>query len=247
MNFKYILILYFIVIFLTSCRKENRFDCVKGVGNNASVQREIGDFRIITIKDPFQVYLIQDTFNRVEIIGGENLLQSVTTEVDNDNNELIIRNRNLCNWTRNYKKSIISLNIYFKKVDIIYISGECDVFSKDTIKFKDLRIDFASTGTIDIKVKGNEFYFWQTGNGDFTISGEAGYYFIGSLASGNIYSTNLISHFVDVTCRSTTNCYVFTDNVLNVLELGYGDIYYNGNPPKIYVKTIVGDGKLIQN
>ncbi|OFX53945.1 MAG: hypothetical protein A2046_14400 [Bacteroidetes bacterium GWA2_30_7] len=245
MNFRILLLLLFIVFFLASCRKENCFDCIKGVGKHTTEKRELSYFKIITINDPFQVYLIQDSINKIELEGGENLINSVSTEIND--NELIINNFNKCNWARSYKNSIITLNIHFKKLDILYINGECDVFSKDTINSDVFRLDFGGIGSLNIKVNSKEFYLWQTGNGDFTISGKANYYLLGSLGSGNVYSNNLKSHFIDITSKSTADCYINTDNILNVTELGYGNIYYSGKPKSINIKTIVGNGKLIEN
>ncbi|OFX17559.1 MAG: hypothetical protein A2033_00285 [Bacteroidetes bacterium GWA2_31_9] len=236
--------LAFIVFFLASCRKENCFDCFKGVGKQTTEQRNLNNFQIISIYDPFQVYLIQDTLNKIELEGGENLLGLISSDINN--NELIIKNNNKCNWSRSYKKSIITLNIHFNKLDSLYIVGECDVFSKDTINFNHMRLNFESTGSLNIKLKGNNLDFWQIGNGDFTLEGNVSSYFIGSLGSGNIFSKNLHSHFTYVTARHTANCYIYSDKILEIIELGYGNVYYSGNPDSIYIKTIVGNGKIIE-
>lgn len=230
-------------IFLFSCRKENCLDCFKGVGKQISENRSLDNFRIISIYDPFQVYLIQDSLNKIELEGGENLLNLVSSDINN--NELIIQNNNKCNWSRSYKKSIITLNIHFVTIDSLYIVGECDVFSKDTINFDRMRLNFESTGTLNIKLKGDNLDFWQIGNGDFTLEGNVISYFIGSIGSGNIFSKNLHSHFVYVTARHTANCYIYTDKILDIIELGYGNVYYSGDPDSIYVKTINGNGKII--
>lgn len=243
MNFRILLTVSFVVIFLSSCRKENCFDCFKGVGKQTTEQRNLNDFRIITINDPFQVYLIQDSLNKIELEGGQNIIELVSSEIYN--NELIINNNNKCNWARSYKKSIITLNIHFVKLDSLYIVGECDVFSKDTINFDRMRLNFESTGSLDIKLKGNNLDFWQIGNGDFTLEGNVISYFIGSIGSGNIFSKNLHSHFTYVTARHTANCYIYTDKILDIIELGYGNVYYSGNPDSIYVKNINGNGKII--
>lgn len=236
--------LAFIVFFLAACRKENCFDCFKGVGKQTTEQRNLNNFQIISIYDPFQVYLIQDTLNKIELEGGENLLSLISSDINN--NELIIKNNNKCNWSRSYKKSIITLNIHFNMLDSLYIVGECDVFSKDTINFNRMRLNFESTGSLNIKLKGNNLDFWQIGNGDFTLEGNVGSYFIGSLGSGNIFSKNLHSHFTYVTARHTANCYIYSDKILEIIELGYGNVYYSGNPDSIYIKTIVGNGKIIE-
>lgn len=233
-----------LLIFLFSCRKENCFDCFKGVGKQITQIRSLNNFQIISIYDPFQVYLIQDSLNKIELAGGENLLNLVSSDINN--NELIIKNNNKCNWSRSYKKSIITLNIHFVKLDSLYIIGECDVFSKDTINFDRMRLNFESTGTLNIKLKGDNLDFWQIGNGDFFLEGNVVSYFVGSLGAGNIFSKNLHSHFTYVTARHTANCYIYSDKILDIVELGYGNIYYSGNPDSVYVKTIVGNGQLIE-
>lgn len=238
------LFLIILIISISSCKKENCFDCFKGVGKQISEERKFDDFKIITINDPFTIFLIQDSLNKLELIGGENLISSISSEINN--NELIINNHNKCNWARSYKKSKITLNIHLTQLDSLYIIGECDVFSKDTLFLNKCRIDVQTVGSVDLKVKAKELIFWPIGNGDFTISGSTNYYFLGSLGAGNIYSNNLKSHFTTVTCRSVANNYVYSDNILIIDELGYGNIYYYGNPDSVYVKKYTGDGKLIK-
>jgi len=229
MNFKiFINILFFSFIFLVSCRKENGFDCFKGVGKHTTEYRNLSSFQII----------------KIELVGGENIIGLVSSNIAN--NELIIRNNNKCNWSRSYKKSIITLNIHFTKLDSLYILGECDLFSKDTLYLNKFRLDVKSVGTIDLKVKAHNFIFWPIGNGDFKISGNTDYYFLGSVGSGNIYCTEFKSHFTQIASKSTANSYIYSDGILIIDDIGYGNIFYSGNPDSINIKQHTGTGQLIQ-
>jgi len=87
-------------LFILSCNSENAPDCFQNAGHIVRVQIDVPQFTTITVFENLNLVLKQGTEQIVEIETGEFLLNEVTAEVED--NRLILRNANSCNFVRDY-------------------------------------------------------------------------------------------------------------------------------------------------
>lgn len=240
---KYLFLILIILSFF-SCRKENMFDCFKSTGEIIEKEIDLENFNCITINDNFQVYLKQDTINKLKIVGGENLLPNIDYEISN--HQLIVDNKNKCNWVRNYDKEL-SLYISFTRLDSIYINVSADVYSENTITFDTLLIYIeGGVATTDLDLEGNALFFRTNSTGNFHLKGNVKYDYIYSTGYGYVFAQDLISDFTHVVNKSTGDCYVNCNGFLLIEYILTGDVYYSGNPSKIVIQSAESTGKLIK-
>ncbi len=235
-----------IIIFLflfTSCKKENMCDCLKSTGKEVKETRQTDVFEEISLEDNINLFITQDTFNRIIVEAGEHLQKLIKTEVRE--NCLYITNDNTCNWVRSYDKQI---NVYLsmKNLRRLISKGSGDIISTDTIRANILDVNNdGGTGVIDMLVDANESYFRELiGPADFKIKGKSNYNYIWTAGYGKMDCRDLISYDALIVNNGTNDCYVNVSNNLKAVIFNTGNIYYSGNPKNIN-KTVEGSGKVL--
>lgn len=239
-----IAILLFVLMVFPSCVKEDSVGCFVSNGKPSSLKRDVSPFREIEINNVFDVYIVGDSLEYVEISGGENILNGITSV--SDNGRLIIDNANTCNWMRGFNKDI-SVRIHYKAIDLIKINGECNVYSENCIYADTLFIDVQSGASLaDIETEVNFLKLKiHGGTGKFTLKGKSGLTYFYSHGNSHIEALELNSDRVHLVNKSTGDISVNVKDFLHVEYLGRGDVYYKGNPSEIYLQEQSGEGKLI--
>jgi len=245
MNFIKIIIVSFTALFLfVSCEKEHLCDCFKSTGKNDKIKKNLSEFNEIEVNDMFNVYITQDTTNTIIIEGGKNLIPYIDTEISN--NRLVIQNKNKCNWVRSYKKEL-NIYIHAKTPDFIYLKGESNIYSTNTINADSINIDVragASKVDLDINSRASSIVV-HAGTGDFTLRGNTKNNFIYSNGNSYIFTDNLECNYSFLSNTSTGDCYVNVSGELYVGKISHGNVYYKGNPSKVTVKEYLSTGKVI--
>ncbi len=75
-NLFFVCLIYFLIV--TSCGKENRFDCFKSSGKDARITRNLESFDSLIVHDKFIVTIVKGSAYSVEIIAGQNLVSSIS-------------------------------------------------------------------------------------------------------------------------------------------------------------------------
>ena len=108
---------FILFLFLvSSCNKENAPDIIKSTGKETSQVRNLDAFKKIVVLDEFDIELVYDSVNKVEITFGKNLIDNVLSEVNNG--ILTFENGNKFNWVRKLGQRIkVKLHCY--EIDVL--------------------------------------------------------------------------------------------------------------------------------
>ncbi len=245
------------------CSKEG--GCLTNTGPVISEERTFeSDFDTITVNDYINVILTQDTRNSVWVESGRNIISGITTEVINRN--LIIHNRNTCNWLRSYDSSHFNVHISTKNLRQIYYNSSGDIRSTNTISpadtlllhpndtsltrkdtTKTLNIDvWGGCGTIDLKINIDLGGFsLNLGTVDLRLDGFCYSTSVYSGGYGLYDGKHLKTMYTYLTSKSSNDCYVDYFWYLDATILSIGNVYYRGISSRIYQHG-GGAGKLIQ-
>lgn len=212
------------VVFTLSCD-----DALFDSGKTIRKTYELENFSEAYINDVFNVFLIHDTINKLELKGGENLLPNIDFYVKDE--QFRISNENGANWSRNYDKIDVYLSL--KNISFLKINESAKVVSEDTLYLPKFTIwsinDFAD---IDLIVNCNNFYIVNEGTsgGFFKISGKSNT--TGMWARGSCYinTEDLVSKTVSVKNESIGHCRVNATESIKVEIIRSGNVYYKGNP-----------------
>ncbi len=243
-NLKFIFLTTIIFILLnlfSSCKKGK---CFNSTGEIIKKERKTNDFTKINLYGVFDVYLKSGNSNRIEIEIGENLINNVETNVEN--NILTITDNNNCNFIKGYKKK--KLHITVDTITQITIFDGAKLYTIDTLKTSYMYILFKSEiGYSDLTVDCDVFKFsvWFA-SGDYYLHGKAENFVVNAHHLAFIYAQDFESKFCIAHNNSFGDIYVNSNNILYTKITNEGNIYYSGNPEKIIVEDESGNGKLIK-
>lgn len=241
---KFLPILIAVLLSASSCNKEGGCDCLKSTGDDTSLEQSLPDFKTIRIYDLFQVYLTEDTVNKILLKGGENILPFISYEISNDT--LVLKNDNRCNWVRSYKRKIYAY-ISIKSLKEVILNGESDVFSIGTLHSDTLFINvWAGIASGDLALDCEAFHLnLHASTGTYHLKGNVSFNYIYSVGNSYVYADSLKTSHAYITNRSTGDCYINANTWIDALIDGTGNVYYSGSAGTILLKQLGGTGNLI--
>jgi hypothetical protein len=236
-----ILLVYLVLTTLFSCSKI--CDCVESTGSPTEETITVPYFEKIYTENNINVFISMGSPEQVQLQGGKNLLSNISATVSNG--VLTLKNNNICNWLRSYKKSTINVYVTMPRVTQLTNDGVGTIQSLDTLTTDTIQVKTLNAGGINLIVKNQLILGDLFGPGDLTLSGtstQLSCNFVGG--TGFMYCDNLNTGYTFLSTSTTGDCYVGTTNSLSVVINQIGNVYYRGNPT--ILKTINGSGQLIQ-
>ncbi len=239
---RYPFIILVIIAFL-SCEKDGG-NCFVPTGDIITETRSLKDFTCLSIYDKFNVYIITDTVNFLKIEAGENLIDGISSVIEDDT--LKIRNNNRCNWLRSYD---IPIKLYISSNTLrrLFVLGYSDVETLNTFTANYLVVEAASPiSKMKLDVDVEAFYFTASHTtGDFILTGLTDSLRVLNYGTGYVFAEDLNSNRCWVVNSSTGDCHVRTSQRLHVEIHRSGNIYYYGEPGIINIIDITSTGQLI--
>jgi len=238
------LVLLFCVILFSSCSKDDWCNCLKSEGAQTTEIRDLPEFTAVELDHNIDLVVKQDTFYKVEVTCGKNLIDGISTEVNYG--KLVLNNNNKCNWLRDLDNKF-TVTITVKDLVAIENFGAGNINFQDTLHTNVFQIDNREgSGNLNLILDCNEAYLkTHTGPADIIASGKVNYCYVYCAGNGYFRGRQLESKDVYVQSVSTGNCYVNASNSLTVRIEYDGDVYYTGNPATIE-SVISGNGQLIK-
>lgn len=237
------LILFFFFAF-NSCKKENIDDCFSNTGKVITETRQLPYFEKINLNDNVNLVLMSgDAFN-LTVEGGENLISSVTTEVEDS--VLIIKNNMKCNWVRDYDNELTVFLVAPSLKSIRYESCG-DVATQGNLKFDRFEINvWGGSGTFNLDLDCQRLDMGlHYGTVDFHVKGKSVLTSIYANSYGPFFCNDLNSNIVYIRNNGTNDCYIHANHILGAEITSVGNVYYTGNPYELSSVT-TGSGKLIK-
>ncbi len=199
----------------------------------------------IEIYNQFEVYLKQDSVNKIVAEANDNLLKYIL--ITQNDSTVTIENTYLLRFLQD-KEDIPKIYLHLTNLRNLFIHGPCNVYSQDTLKYKELLIRVhGEIAMLDLKIK--NYFFWLeywTATGDAYISGETTFFetFVNGYAY--VHAQDLKANYIKVTQKSTGDYYVQPLETLTVWLEEIGNIYYTGEPTEVNIVWQKSSGKLIK-
>lgn len=242
---KAILVLLLGISVLFSCRKAENRACWKGWGEDTSLEIPMEDFDKLFLSAHLEYEIIQDSTNKLVIIGGDNMVNHVKWEITNGT--LKLENKNKCSFLRNERKTI-KVEIHCTSIFNIFFEGTEPLNSRGKMKADYFTLfirDGAGPVNLDIdciSIDADISHGW----GDYTLKGNAQYAFIGARSNGFCDTRGLIvSDSIYVANESSGKIKINTGNLpLYGYLKSKGNIEYTGNPVSVNIIN-TGEGKVV--
>ncbi|MDF2438891.1 MAG: hypothetical protein K0Q95_3267 [Bacteroidota bacterium] len=240
MKAKFQLIFFLLFAFLSSCKKENRCDCIKRTGTIIREERSLSGFDKIAVENNLNVFITQDSAFKVTVEAGENIAPLIETVVQDGT--LIMRNKNRCNWARSYQKP---LNVYVAMPELRYVTsdGTGDIKSLNTLTTSTIDLQIKNSGNIELTVDNKVVLSHMHGSGDVTLHGNTEEHDISIGGTAYIYAADLQTSYTFIDKFTLGMSYIRVRDLLICKMKDKGDVICYGNPTTVH-KTIEGSGQL---
>jgi hypothetical protein len=231
------------MILAPGCSKDKGV-CVTNTGAIIFQERSLGDFDSISLNDNVNLILRSDLGNSVQVEAGRNIIQGITTEVVD--RQLIINNKNTCNWLRSYD-SPINVHISSSALWKISYNSSGDIWTAGKLQLDSINVElWGGCGTIDLAfdslMKGN--FSLNMGTGNIILRGKCGWTTVYSGSYGSYDARDLSTWYTGITNKGTNNCYV-NAKYLDATIRSIGNIYYRNDSIKSLNAQIFGSGEVL--
>lgn len=239
-----------VLLFFLSCSTENAPDCFQTAGNRVRIEVDVDDFSTITVFENLNLVLKQGDIQKVEIESGENLINEISANVEDD--RLILMNTNDCNYVRDY--GISTIYVTAPNLNEVRSSTGLLVSSDGVLNYPSLRLISESftepeaettDGSFDLDLNSQTLTIVVNGISFFRLSGQVLNFNL-NLAAGDsrIEAQNLLAQNVTINHRGTNDVLVNPQQRISGIISGYGNVISFNRPPEIAVEEIF-NGRLI--
>lgn len=235
-----------IIVLIAACKKPEDRSCFKSVGDETSKEIALQSFDKLYMGPHMRYVIVQDTVEKVVLLGGKNLLNLIETSIDEEQ-RLNIRNHNECNFLRDYDK-VVTVEIHVKKISNILFEGTHEVLCPKTL-ISDYFTLVIRDGAGEVNLDLNAYELWVNvtyGWGNFKLSGNVNYLNlnIGGNGFGSAYDMN-VNDSLHVISKTTERLQVdMNANRFKGQIESSGDIWYIGTPVSLIFNNY-GTGNLV--
>lgn len=222
------MIVLFLVVIMSSCKKSNERSCWKSSGEEAVLEYPITQLDSLTLLKNIKYRIFQDSLNKVVVRGGENVIGLI--DVEQEGGVMKISNQNNCNFLRDNEKQI-EVEIHYPSFRRIYCEPSDSVIFENTISGDSLFFEMRNGGGSSVLDVDLDFIRINVsfGTGDYQLSGEAKHAEIKVQNHGFADCRNFSADYIFAHSTSTADLYLNLDNTSILLDIqATGDVYYIG-------------------
>ena len=228
-------------LFILGSISAQRNNKIRGNGNQVTIERTTKHYDQIAISGFFDIDLVEGKEGLLTLVGEQNILDHITTEVNG--NKLTIKVKNGYNLNPSSWRKGVSITIPVESISALSLSGSGDIVSKKTLKADFFETTISGSGDISLALEVKSLKASMSGSGDMVLSGKTTDLDVSISGSGNINAYDLSADHVDATVSGSANVKVTANKEINAKVSGSGDIDYRGNPEKINTK-VSGSGDI---
>ena len=227
---KYLVVILTIIIVSSSCQKSEDRSCLKSTGEIALIDYVFESFDSLNLYDDIKYTLVPDTIFKVEVKGGENLINHINVVMNN--NVLKVTNENKCKFLRSFKEKV-EVKIHVQDLNYIHFEGSEQLVSSDTLHASELRLLIRDgAGGVDLTVKnGYTSGVISHGWGSFTLRGETLFAYLNCNTNSSCDSRSLkVVNELRVNSNTQGDMYVGASGANNFFGIinQKGNIYFEG-------------------
>lgn len=199
--------------------------CEKGSGNIIHSSRSVPAFTGVKLKGSFNLYLRQDSIQKVEVVADDNIAPSIECYVEGGT--LVLKqkhNRCIRKCTRR------DIYISAPSLNSVVLDGSGNIRGENVFTGNNMSVVIDGSGNVNLAFEGSSLNAVISGSGDMNLSGSAGSVFYSVSGSGNINASGLKSRNAEARVSGSGNIDLAVSETLTANISGSGDITYQGAP-----------------
>ena len=215
-----------------------QIECLRASTNIVTENRDPKDFKGVVFSSLGDIYLTQGSEYSFTIEGPENVVELITSEVEN---EVLVIGTTAC-FNGVYD---LSIEITAPEFKYINLAGAGSITVVDQIEGDILAMEMFGIGEIEADVFVDSLYTTISGTGTVNYTGETLKHEVSSSGLFELNSYDLQTDHTDISIAGEGDCYVTVLDKLDVLITGQGIVYYKGQPT--IDSDIQGTGEVIDS
>lgn len=231
----------FVILVFSTCKKPG---CFGAKGPVTVITRPLAFFKELVLADNINLVLIQDSIEKMDIEGPQNMLSNVRADIAQ--NILTLSHTTDCRWARDAAEKI-NVRLHFKELQKIDYQGSGTLTNMDTLRLDALHIE-SNTGagdiilTLDNRYTGAYIFFE---NASITLHGKSQICFTYTNNRGIADMSDFVVNKMGIEYGGFRDTHINVTDELSAVIFHKGNIYYKGTP--VITKLIShSTGRLIQ-
>lgn len=227
---------------ILACGCNDDSNCLKSTGKIITEKRVLGPFSSISVNDNIDLIFTPGPQQDVVVEAGENIIDNISAEVINY--QLILKNKNKCNWLRSYDKKI---KVYISQPALIELYNLSDgkISCTGQMLMDSLIIHNYGNGELNLNIQCDKLRVDTNFFGDVIFSGEATELSAHCFRLARLDTRSLKCQNATVLSEAEGDIFVYAENSFSGTIKSKGNVYYSGNPASINLQD-QGEGNFIQ-
>lgn len=197
-----------------------------------SIEKNIGDFKVLKVYDLIEVELIKSNSNKVIITGND----AGSVQINNKNGTLKIR----MEFSRIFDGTNTKVKLYYTTVDVIDANEGSKIYSYDGIKQFEVDLRAQEGASINVPVDVNYVNAKAVTGGIIKVEGVTKKGNVSLLTGGAFQGKDLKSENASVSINAAGEASVNVSKELDVKIRAGGDVFVYGKPETINESKVFG-------
>ncbi|MCP4296794.1 MAG: DUF2807 domain-containing protein [Proteobacteria bacterium] len=228
------------LVAISSCTHHRNSGCLNSVlgdGNHVTQNRIVSGFNSIELDSEVgEIYISQGEQEGLSIEGDENILQAITSNVNDGTLKI-----ESVSCLRPSNKLIYHLTV--KDLKKLEISGGVNLFGKTPLKIDNLELEISGSVDGELELSGGMLVVDSSGSTDLGLKGQLEKIIIEISGSGDIDGIRLDSETATIDVRGSSSIKLAVSETLSVSVSGSSDVKIKGAPKMKHV-SISGSGSI---
>ncbi len=229
---------------LSGCSADWTPDCFQKEGKIITREIALPNFKEIEVHAGIELFLSKADTQKVVLKTGENLAEDINFKLVGD--RLFIKNKNTCNFVRDYK--ITKVYIESPDLKVIRNASSWTIKSLNTLTYDTLQLisedaslgDTVKTdGDFDLDLQCNNLTIVSNGLSDYFLDGEVTNFSINFYSGdGRLEAENLFAENIEVYHRGSNTMVINPQQSLIGKIVSTGNILAKNEPPLVQVEEL---------
>ncbi|WP_114784492.1 head GIN domain-containing protein [Botryobacter ruber] len=224
------------VILLSSCDKDGF--CLKGEGNTETRVLQLSPINGVKVNGSTKVYINYGAQQHVEVKGQPNVLDVMSTSVDNGT------------WTVEFDRCLrrhktVEVFITLPSVNYVALNGSGRIEMRDSFEEPEIQCVLDGSGKISAAFETERAITRLTGSGEIYLNGLSRTQNVSLSGSGKVKAFDFPAENTTVNISGSGDVEVRTSQTLDASISGSGKVSYKGSPT--VNSNISGSGKVVKS
>lgn len=197
-------------------------------------ERHVSGFEGVSVATGIDLYLTQSNSESVVTEAKENVHKYIVTEVKGDILKIYFKQKHP------FIKKPVKVHVSIKTLKKLKGSSGSDIYGQNQFNVDKLEIDLSSGSDLKFDLTANEIDCDISSGSDIKMSGKTNLLRVNASSGSDFKAFDLIAKKCNINASSASDISIHVTEELDADASSSSDVYYKGNPEKVYVNASSG-------